>query len=63
MRHGGRRRRAVFAQPFHSPGDYRDAARQKESTVVDAVYLLLLALLYAVTHGLVWALDQLGESP
>jgi len=30
---------------------------------VDAVYLLLLALLYAVTHGLVWALDQLGESP
>jgi hypothetical protein len=29
---------------------------------MDAVYLLILAGLYAVTHGLVWALDRLGKS-
>ena len=29
---------------------------------MDAVYLLLLAALYLVTHGLVWALGRLGES-
>ena len=28
---------------------------------MDAVYLLILAALYLVTHGLVWALDRLGE--
>jgi len=28
---------------------------------VDAVYLLMLAALYVVTHALVWALDRLGE--
>ncbi len=32
-----------------------------EVAVVDAIYLLLLAALYLVTHGLVWALDHLGE--
>ena len=29
--------------------------------VVDTVYLLMLAGLYLVTHGLVWALGRLGE--
>jgi hypothetical protein len=28
----------------------------------DAIYLLLLAALYAVTHGLIRALDRLGKS-
>jgi hypothetical protein len=28
---------------------------------VDIVYLLMLAALYLVTHGLVWALGRLGE--
>jgi hypothetical protein len=30
---------------------------------MDAVYLLLLAGLYLLSHGLVWALGRLGESP
>jgi len=28
---------------------------------MDAIYLLILLGLYGVTHGLVWALDQLGK--
>ena len=27
---------------------------------MDAIYLLILAGLYAITHGLVWALRRLG---
>lgn len=30
---------------------------------MDAIYLLILAALYAMTHGLVWALDRLGKTP
>ncbi len=30
---------------------------------MDAVYLLMLAALYAATHGLAWALDRLGSKP
>jgi hypothetical protein len=33
----------------------------KETWELDAVYLLILAGLYAITHGLVWALDRLGK--
>jgi hypothetical protein len=33
-----------------------------EGVVVDVIYLLMLAGLYAVTHALVWALARLGES-
>jgi hypothetical protein len=29
---------------------------------MDAIYLLLLAALYAVTHALVWALNRLGKT-
>ena len=29
---------------------------------MDAVYVLILAGLYLVTHGLVWAMARLGES-
>ena len=29
---------------------------------MDAVYLLLIAGLYLLTHGLIWALDRLGKS-
>ena len=27
---------------------------------MDAIYLVILAALYAVTHGLIWALRRLG---
>jgi hypothetical protein len=30
---------------------------------MDALYLLILVGLYAVTHALVWALDHLRNSP
>jgi hypothetical protein len=30
---------------------------------MDAIYLLMLAALYVVTHGLVLALNRLGKSP
>jgi hypothetical protein len=29
---------------------------------MDAVYLLILAGLYAITHGLVWAFGRLGKT-
>jgi hypothetical protein len=30
---------------------------------MDIIYLLILAGLYAVTHGLIWALGRLGKAP
>lgn len=30
---------------------------------MDVIYLLILAGLYVVSHGLVWALGRLGKSP
>lgn len=30
---------------------------------MDALYLLILVGLYAVTHGLIWALDRLKSTP
>jgi len=32
-----------------------------ETAPVDIVYLLILAALYVVSHGLVWGLSRLGE--
>jgi hypothetical protein len=29
---------------------------------MDAIYLLMLAALYGVTHALVWALERLGKT-
>lgn len=29
---------------------------------MDAIYLLLLAVLYAATHGLVWGFSRLGKT-
>jgi hypothetical protein len=29
---------------------------------MDAIYLLILLALYAMTHGLVWAFDRLGRT-
>ena len=29
---------------------------------MDALFLLILAGLYGLTHGLIWALDRLGKS-
>jgi hypothetical protein len=29
---------------------------------MDAIYLLVLAGLYAITHGLIWALRRLGDA-
>jgi hypothetical protein len=30
---------------------------------MDALYLLILAGLYALTHALVWSLDRLNSAP
>jgi hypothetical protein len=30
---------------------------------MDAIYLLILAGLYAMTHALVWAFSRLGKTP
>jgi hypothetical protein len=30
---------------------------------MDAIYLLILVGLYALTHGLVWAFERLGKTP
>lgn len=30
---------------------------------MDAIYLLILAGLYAITHALVWSLDRLEKTP
>ena len=29
---------------------------------MDAIYLLILVVLYGVTHGLVWAFERLGKA-
>jgi hypothetical protein len=31
--------------------------------MMDAVYLLLILVLYGLTHALVWALARLGTAP
>ena len=36
---------------------------QTKALPVDAVYLPLLAALYALTHALVWAFQRLGKMP
>ncbi len=38
------------------------SARRQEDRLMDFVYLLALLALYAVTHGLAWALERLGRS-
>jgi hypothetical protein len=30
---------------------------------MDAIYLLILAVLYGTTHALVWAFERLGKTP
>jgi hypothetical protein len=34
----------------------------REESGMDAIYLLMLAVLYAATHALVWALERLGKT-
>jgi hypothetical protein len=50
-----------FARYFHTIRCYGSHAFFPEVTVVDAIYLLVLAALYLVTHWLVRALARLGE--
>jgi hypothetical protein len=38
-------------------------AKAAEIRTMDAIYLLMLAGLYVVTHGLVLALNRLGKTP
>jgi hypothetical protein len=38
-------------------------AKAEEIRTMDAIYLLMLAGLYVVTHGLVLALNRLGKTP
>jgi len=58
---GPRRRR--FCTPFSHVARYvRPLVQPRSACVVDAVYLLILAALYAVSHALIWALERLGRS-
>jgi hypothetical protein len=34
----------------------------REEFGMDAIYLLMLAVLYGATHALVWALERLGKT-
>jgi hypothetical protein len=51
-----------FSRVFHTHNAKVLLAKAAEIRTMDAIYLLMLAGLYVVTHGLVWALNRLGES-
>ena len=53
----------IFSQVYHIRNARVLLAKAAETrTMIDAIYLLMLAGLYAVTHGLVLALDRLGKT-
>jgi hypothetical protein len=56
-----RRSVAFFCTGFSRAQRYGRRVVLVEVAVVDAIYLLILAALYLVTHGLVWALSRLGR--
>ena len=56
------RRVVIFSQVFHTRIAKVLLDKAAEIRTMDAIYLLMLAGLYVVTHGLVWALNRLGES-
>jgi hypothetical protein len=56
------RRVVFFSQVFHTHNAKVLLAKAAEIRTMDAIYLLMLAGLYVVTHGLVLALDRLGKT-
>ena len=50
-----------FAQTFHTFGANLTSNWFPDVAMVDAVYLLILAALYLATHGLIRAIERLGE--
>jgi hypothetical protein len=51
-----------FSRVFHTHNAKVLLAKAAEIRTMDAIYLLMLAGLHVVTHGLVWALNRLGET-
>jgi hypothetical protein len=51
-----------FSQVFHTRIAKVLLAKAAEIRTMDAIYLLMLAGLYVVTHGLVLALNRLGKT-
>ena len=51
-----------FSQVFHTHNAKVLLAKTAEIRTMDAIYLLMLAGLYVVTHGLVLALNRLGKT-
>jgi len=51
-----------FSQVYHTHNAKVLRAKAAEIRTMDAIYLLMLAGLYVVTHGLVLALNRLGKT-
>jgi hypothetical protein len=51
-----------FSQVYHTRNAKVLLATAAEIRIMDAIYLLMLAGLYVVTHGLVLALNRLGKT-
>ena len=50
----------------YAPSDFgagASCARAQERKNMDAVYLLMLLGLYAVTHALIWGMHRLSKTP
>jgi len=58
----GGERRLFFSQVYHTHNAKVVLATAAEIRTMDAIYLLMLAGLYGVTHGLVLALNRLGKN-
>jgi hypothetical protein len=56
-------RDSIFCTGFSRAQRYGKRVFRPKVAVMDAIYLLLLAALYLVTHGLVWALSRIGQFP
>jgi len=54
--------RTFFSQVYHTHNAKVLLATAAEIRTMDAIYLLMLAGLYVVTHGLVLALNRLGKT-
>ena len=59
----GRRLLEYIRQINTGPLSIRTSRLTAGIGLMDALYLLMLAGLYALTHALVWALDRLRSAP
>jgi hypothetical protein len=65
------RKKAKIYKNFISPqlgfwdwiGPYSGRIAFIEEFGMDAIYLVILAVLYGATHALVWAFERLGKTP